>query len=270
MCELLALSGSQPTRLTFSLRALAARGSMSSSTHDGWGVAFYQGRDVALFREPAAAADSALVRFLESQGPATALAISHIRHATRGGVALANTQPFVRELGGHTHVFAHNGDLPGIFRSDAWALDRHRPVGQTDSERAFCALLSRLDTLWQGGNVPPLDARRSVLATFAADLRELGPANFLYADGDALFAHGHRRWQPALGRAEPPGLWCLRRECAAVPADAHDSGGVSVGSAAQSAVLLASVRLSDEPWRPLAEGELLVARGGEFMAGARQ
>ena len=111
MCELLAMSSSRPAQLTFSLQTLAARGDAAGSTHDGWGVAFYQGKDVALFREPSAAADSALVRFLESQGPATYLAISHIRHATQGTISLANTQPFVRELGGRTHVFAHNGDL---------------------------------------------------------------------------------------------------------------------------------------------------------------
>ena len=260
MCELLALSSSQPARLTFSLRALAARGSMSSSTHDGWGVAFYQGRDVALFREPAAAADSALVRFLESQGPATDLAISHIRHATRGGVSLANTQPFVRELGGRRHVFAHNGDLPGIFDSAALACGRFEPVGTTDSEHAFCALLARLAALWQGAVPPPLDTRLAVLGGFAAELRTLGPANFLYADADSLFAHGHRRKQPGLARAAPPGLWWLAQECAT------DLAGVSVGPAAQSVVLLASVPLSDAAWRPLAEGELLVVRAGRVEA----
>jgi hypothetical protein len=144
MCELLALSSSRPVNLTFSLETLAARWGAAGSAHDGWGVAFYQGTDVALFREPAAAADSALVRFLETEGPATHLAISHIRHATQGGESLANTQPFVRELGGRAHVFAHNGDLPGIYSCDALALGSHRPVGQTDSERAFCVLLERL------------------------------------------------------------------------------------------------------------------------------
>ncbi len=134
MRELVALSSSRLVNLTFSLETLAARGGAASSSHDGWGVAFYQGTDVALFREPAAAAESALVRFLEREGPATDLAISHIRHATQGGVSLANTQPFVRELGGRTHVFAHNGDLPSIYRSEALALGSYRPVGQTDSE----------------------------------------------------------------------------------------------------------------------------------------
>lgn len=154
MCELLALSSSRPVNLTFSLETLAARGGAAGSSHDGWGVAFYQDTDVALFREPAAAADSPLVRFLETEGPATHLAISHIRHATQGGVCLANTQPFVRELGGRAHVFAHNGDLAGIFRCDALALGSHRPVGQTDSEHAFCALLERLNEPWVASTPP--------------------------------------------------------------------------------------------------------------------
>ena len=62
MCELLALSMSQPARLTFSLHTLAARGGEDGTTRDGWGVAFYQGLDVALFREPAAAAPPSRIR----------------------------------------------------------------------------------------------------------------------------------------------------------------------------------------------------------------
>ena len=93
MCELLALSTSQPVRLTFSLHTLASRGGEAGTAHDGWGVAFYQGADVALFREPRAAGDSALVRYLETQGPSTNLAISHIRHARTVGAATALRAP---------------------------------------------------------------------------------------------------------------------------------------------------------------------------------
>ena len=50
MCELLALSSSQPVQLTFSLQRLAARGGLDGRAHDGWGVAFYQGPDAALIR----------------------------------------------------------------------------------------------------------------------------------------------------------------------------------------------------------------------------
>lgn len=265
MCELLAMSSSQSAKLTFSLRTLASRGGAAGNTHDGWGVAFYQGRDVALFREPAAAGESALVRYLEFQGPSTNLAISHIRRATHGAVQLSNTQPFVRELGGRTHVFAHNGHLPGIVSSAVMALGPYRPVGETDSEHAFCALLARLRLLWEEAIPPSLEARLKLLARFASDLRAFGPANFLYADGDALFAHGHRRIQRASGQIEPPGLWTLQRHCTRADPAPECHGGVSVAPDEQALVLIASVPLTDDAWRPLAEGELVAVRAGEVI-----
>ena len=280
MCELLALSASLPTQLTFSLHTLASHSGSGEggSSRDGWGVAFYQGADVALFREPQAADDSALVRYLETQGPSTHLAISHIRHATRGAVQLSNTQPFVRELGGRSHVFAHNGDLPGVETNERLALGAMRPIGQTDSEHAFCALLARLHPLWRDMKVadaPPLAARMALVATFAAELRALGPANFLYADGDVLFAHSHRRKQRGQAQPGPPGLWLLQRHCSgsdtAPDCDAHVAG-IAVAAAtppspaAHIALLLASVPLTDEAWRPLAEGELVAVRDGELLA----
>jgi len=266
MCELLAMSSSSPAQLTFSLAALASHSGNGGNSRDGWGAAFYQDQDVALFREPSAAHDSALVRFLETNGPRTALAISHIRHATRGAVALENTQPFVRVLAGRAHVFAHNGNLPLIEQDDRFPVSRHRPIGTTDSEHAFCALLERISALWDTTPLPPrLEDRLSVIAAFAADLRTLGPANFLYADGETLFAHGHRRIQPATGLVRSPGLWLLSRRC--VPADEPlHASGVSVAPAFQDLQLIASVPLSPGAWQPFAEGELLALAMGQVIA----
>ena len=36
----------------------------------------------------------------------------------------------------------------------------------------------------------------AVVAEFAAELARLGTANFLYSDGDTLFAHAHQRRRP--------------------------------------------------------------------------
>jgi len=244
---------------------LASRGTLAGRTHDGWGVAFYQGKDVALFREPTAAGNSPLVRFLESQGPSSTLAISHIRRATRGGVTLSNTQPFLRELGGRAHVFAHNGDLPGIEQSANLEYDRDHPVGTTDSEHAFCALLKHVRTLWGSEcGVPPLHQRLAVVSQFAADLRKLGPANFFYADGDTLFAHGHRRIQ-ASGNIAPPGLSLLSRRCMDADEPVHASG-VSVAPGFQEVLLIASVPLTNGDWRPVAEGEVLAISAGQVLA----
>jgi predicted glutamine amidotransferase len=266
VCELLALSTFEPAELTFSLHTLAAHGSAAGVAHDGWGVAIYQGSDVALFREPSAAAESELVRFLECHGPKTKLAVSHIRHATWGAVQFSNTQPFIREVGGCTHVFAHNGYLTGIDTSVAFALGIDRPVGQTDSERAFCALLLRMRPLWDKAVLPSLDARMTLLAAFAADLRMLGAANFLYADGDAVFAHGHRRLTGLGGSIEPPGLWALRRHRAPADPAPDRRAGVSLDHGDSAAVFIASVPLTDEAWRPLQEGELMAVRDGEVVA----
>jgi len=268
MCELLALCSLRATRLTVSPATLAGRGGSAGRNRDGWGATFCAGNDVALFRESTAAGDSRLARLLETQGPSTTLAVAHIRHATQGKIALSNTQPFRRELAGQMHVFAHNGDLPDIGRYEELAFDRCRPIGTTDSEHAVCALLERIRHLWDSSSsLPPLEARPAVVAQFAADLRPLGPANFLYADGDTLFAHGHRRIQPDTGAIEPPGLFLLSRRCreARIPAAAGD---VSGADGIQQVVLIASVPLTDEQWRPLAEGEIVAVSAGRVLGAA--
>jgi hypothetical protein len=92
------------------------------------------------------------------------------------------SQPFARELAGRMHLFAHNGWLAGIFDAPNFRLTRFHPVGETDSEQAFCALLDRISELWRRPNeVPPLDARLALVGTFAQELRHLGAANLLRA-----------------------------------------------------------------------------------------
>ncbi len=266
MCELFCLSSQLPTRTTFSLHTFASHGAAGGTAVDGWGIAFYAGADIRLYKEPEPAGDSAWLKFVEGRRLASRLLLSHIRHATAGAISFANTQPFVRELGGRRHVFAHNGQLGGIANCHDAAPLRFHPVGDTDSELAFCLLLERLAPLWRGATVPALADRLDIVARFAAEMRELGPANFLYGDGDALFAHGHRRMQ-ADRTIAPPGLWLLQRECT-VDTDGLPHSGVTVetGGEAQKIVLLASVPLSSEGWRPLAEGEVIVVKDGRIVA----
>jgi predicted glutamine amidotransferase len=117
MCELFAMSSRSPTRVSLSLELLAARGAPGGSLADGWGVACYDGRDVRLMRDPEPAGDSPWLKGALAAGrPNSRTVIAHIRHATQGGLSLANTQPFARELDGRIHVFAHNGMLLGVER----------------------------------------------------------------------------------------------------------------------------------------------------------
>ena len=237
---------------------------LSEQHPDGWGVAYYVDGDVRLMKEPGAARDSACLDFIERHPIRSTLVLSHLRHATQGAVAVRNCQPFVRELGGAMHVFAHNGHLDREALARMAVPEGFRPVGETDSEIAFCVLLEQLRPLWRGAaGSPPLDQRHRVVAAFAQQLRTLGPANFLYADGDALFAHAHRRTQ-ADGAIRPPGLHVLRRLCDGEHADFATRGlHIEPTHEGGAQTLIASVPLTaDAAWRPLEEGELLVMRAG--------
>jgi glutamine amidotransferase len=269
MCELFAMSSRYPATVQMSLEEFSRHGGLSGPHKDGWGIAWYDERDVRLMKEAQPAAGSACVRFVQEHPFATTLALSHVRKATRGAVALRNCQPFVREMGGAWHCFAHNGDLPGVGAAmPAPSKAAFRPVGETDSEQAFCSLLERLRPLWAAGERPGLQARHEVLERFAAELRKLGPANFLYCDGEALFAHGDRRMQN--DRAiRPPGLWRLQRHCPHGGELATEGLLVQAPGAEQAVVLFASVPLTAEDWAPLVQGEVLVAAGGQLASPVR-
>ena len=100
------------------------------------------------------------------------------------------------------------------------------------------------------------------IARLARDLRAIGPCNFLYCDGDALFAHAHRRHWFEDDAVHPPGLHLLRRRYDRV-SDTMESSGLTVTIEDYTAVLLASVPLSeDEAWEPLAEGTVLALKDG--------
>jgi predicted glutamine amidotransferase len=263
MCELFAMSSLLPTRVDISLHKLARHGGAEGPHRDGWGIAYYQGDDALVLREAAPASESALVRHVEANGPTSDLVLSHIRWATIGGRKLANTQPYTRELGGRLHVFAHNGDLPGI-ESLVSAEARYRPIGDTDSEAAFCLLMNRMAVLWTGtSEAPPLVERLTLLSDFAGRLREFGPGNFLYADADTLFAFSDRRLRPD-DRQVLPGLFVLSRNCHEPVPDLAASG-VALETAPQSLTLVASEPLTGEPWQPLAPGELLAIRDGAIQ-----
>lgn len=267
MCELFALSSQRPATVRFSLEEFSRHGGLSGPHKDGWGIAWYEGGDVRLVKEPGPAAGSACVRFVQDHPPSSTLVLTHIRKATQGAHSLANCQPFVRELGGKAHVFAHNGNLARPGLDTAFPPASFRPIGETDSEIAFCALLESLRALWLGSaGVPPLEDRWTSVAAFAARLRALGPANFIYSDSDVLFVHADRRTQDD-GRIRPPGLHIIERRC---PEGEHSWGapGLALGSHSgeQRVLLAASVPLTGEAgWRVLGEGELIAARGGEIV-----
>ncbi|MCY1360054.1 putative glutamine amidotransferase YafJ [compost metagenome] len=108
--------------------------------------------------------------------------IGHIRQANVGRVCLANTHPFVRELWGRNWCFAHNGQLSDFHPVPTF----YRPVGDTDSEAAFCDLLNQLRSAFP----EPVAAEilLPILINACSGYRSKGVFNCLLSDGDWLFA----------------------------------------------------------------------------------
>jgi glutamine amidotransferase len=175
MCQLLGLSASNPVRLTFNWETFVVRGSWDGGNPDGWGVAYFNNADAQIFREPVPAAESPMVQFLARHAPLSTTVVSHVRRAVGSALKLANTQPFARTLGGHTHVFAHNGfvSLPWPVHDQPWL----KPVGDTDSEALFNRLLEQITPLWSGTAPPELENRLEALRQFTDEIRQYPPVS---------------------------------------------------------------------------------------------
>ncbi len=192
MCELLGMSANVPTDICFSFTGLMQRGGRTGPHRDGWGIAFYEDAGCRIFHDPRPSFESEVARLIQGYSIKSTHVICHIRQATHGRVALENTHPFQRELWGRPWVFAHNGRLRGIKR---WPLGHYRPIGTTDSEHAFCWIMSALRERFPG---PP---RRQATAWrylhgLLAKVGAQGSFNMLLSDGRMLitWCSTHLQW----------------------------------------------------------------------------
>jgi predicted glutamine amidotransferase len=265
MCELLAMSSQQPATVNLALGVFARHGGGDGPDKDGWGISYFEDGDVGLIKDAAPAYASRWMGFVEGLSLRSHLVFAHIRRATAGIVALRNTHPFMREFGGQPHVFAHNGGFSSIFTAVDFALDRFHPLGDTDSEWAFCALLEGLAIARQAAGRPlTLEQRIEIIGDFAARLRREGMANCLYSDGEYAFLHGDRRHQKGSPVAAP-GLHYIIQHDAHRGRPLAGDGGVTVEDVDHPVFLAASVPLTRQEWTPLKQGELLVVCDGEIQ-----
>ncbi len=178
MCQLLGMNANTPTDVVFSFTGFSTR---ADEHRDGFGIAFFEGKGVRLMVDAQSARQSPIADMVRRFPIRSANVIAHIRKATQGRVALENTHPFVRELWGRYWVFAHNGDLKG-FAPRLHAS--FRPVGDTDSELAFCWLMQELAKAH--ASLPPIDELTATLRELVPTVAAHGTFNFILSHGDAV------------------------------------------------------------------------------------
>jgi predicted glutamine amidotransferase len=254
MCELLALSANTPTDLCFSFHGLTRRGGATGDHADGWGLASFDadGQGVRVFREDAPAAFSPVAADVARLALRAHCSMAHIRKATQGVVALENCHPFHRRWRDQEWVFAHNGDLRGPLPT----APGFPPKGNTDSEAAFCWLLSELERR----NLDPLDepALFAALVEGADVLAQLGTFNALIANGRWLFAYSSTRLHRITRRAP--------FRCATLADDDLSVDFAQLTNANDVVTILSTEPLTrDECWEPLRSGEAVLLQNGEVV-----
>ena len=253
MCQLLGMNCNTPTDVQFSFRGFAQRGGRTDHHADGWGIAFFEDRGLRHFVDHAPACDSPVAELIRRYPIQSRNVIAHIRKATQGEINLQNCHPFVRELWGRYWVFAHNGDLKDFHPR----LHGHfRPVGSTDSERAFCWLMQELTK--SHADVPSVEELTITLRELAPQIARHGTFNFMLSNGQALWAHASTH------------LWSIERQHPFTEARLADED-LSIDFAQHTtptdrvAVVVTAPLTTNETWTPFAPGELRVFREGRQL-----
>jgi len=252
-----------PASLTLSFTGFSQRGGCTAHHADGWGIAFFEsdnttlGKGVRHFVDKEGAATSPIAKMLRTYPIKSHNVIAHVRKATVGAVTLENCHPFVRELWGRYWVFAHNGDLKNYAPSLHGSF---RPVGNTDSELAFCWLLQELDKSHAG--VPSVEELSRTLAELVPQIARHGTFNFLLSNGQALWAHASTQLHYVL-RQHPFRHVHLKDDDVSVDLASLNSAQDRL------AIVVTEPLTTDEDWVAMTPGELLVFVDGAIAQCSR-
>jgi predicted glutamine amidotransferase len=251
MCRLLGAVSSEEAHFRLTLREAPRSLAFLSQEHrDGWGIGVFSEKEGWTIERGTLCAHEDDEFHEVAAGSQGQLLIAHVRKRTVGPISLCNTHPFHEGR----WVFAHNGtiqDIPWV-RSHTPA-DRVQSLrGDTDSELLFAFLLSRLEETPIASEAPD-DTDRALIAALH-QLRAhptLGACTFLLSDGERLYAYRSGRSLFLLERT-PSDAVRMERE-------SIETGAVveTAWSPARHAILVASEKITDEPWQDVDEGTLL-------------
>jgi predicted glutamine amidotransferase len=257
VCRLLGLNaGREPVSALFWL--VDAPDSLEVQSHrnvDGSGIGFFgSAGEPVLDKQPEPAfADEEFLR--EAKQARSMTFVAHVRYATAGQRAPANTHPFTMD----GRIMAHNGGFGELGRLEE-QLGRYRDLvqGDTDSERYFALITQQIDV--HGGDVA---------AGITAAARWIG-AHLPVSSLNTVVAAAGELW--ALRYPGQHALHIIERPAGASrPADTPPGAGGNAGLHARSttssvhvpdlhvlpSVVVASEELDGEDgWRMLASGEL--------------
>jgi len=246
MCQLLGISANRAVDLTLSLLEWKHR---SLDNPDGYGFACWRRGEPRIIKEPICLLSDGegMDKILHFRSE---IFICHVRFASCGERDGRNTHPFQHQSSHGNFVFAHNGTVKRIKQQ---RLEHLKPVGDTDSEHAFCWLLENLDRV-------PWGTFSARLKQLADQVRAYGNFNFLLSDGTTLWVYADNSVH-YIQRTPPYGGTLVE-----LKEEGYSINLAEVKAADEVAVLIATEPLTDEGgWKWMAQGELLALRDGQVV-----
>lgn len=254
MCQLLGMNCATPTDITFSFRGFSQRAGVTSDHSDGFGIAFFEDKACRLFVDNQSAVESPIAELIRNYPIKSRNVIAHIRKATQGKITLENSHPFIRELWGRQWIFAHNGDLHDF---DPKLTGKFTPVGNTDSERAFCYLLDQLVAEF-GFVEPSLDEIFAVLERISPQIAEHGTFNFCLSNGQALFSYATTKLH-----------WIIReypfKQARLIDLDVDIDFSQFTTAEDRVAVITTEPLTHNEIWTAYKAGEMILFKDGQMV-----
>ena len=254
MCQLLGMNCATPTDITFSFNGFSQRAGITSDHCDGFGIAFFEDKACRLFVDNHSAVQSPIAELIRAYPIQSRNVIAHIRKATQGVIELQNCHPFMRELWGRHWIFAHNGDL---LNFNPPLNGRFLPVGDTDSERAFCFLMQTLSERF-ADQQPKITQVFEVLSELAPSIAEHGTFNFLLSNGQALYSYATTKLH-----------WLIRQypfqPARLVDMDVEIDFSAVTTPQDRVAVITTEPLTNNEQWRSFTPGEMLCFQEGAII-----
>jgi len=254
MCELLGLNFNKPVRPSMSFRRFSHHGEQNPH---GWGIARYDGKACQIFKEPIKAQSSKLAAFIRDyESFVSKIFISHVRKASQGNHILQNTHPFLRAFRSCDVVLAHNGTMkPPLESSELKFL----PVGETDSEYLFCALLTKLSE--KSVQFNDFQEIEDILREF----NEYGTMNLMFSEGEYLYSYKDQSGHNGLCMTERTSPF----EKLSLQDEDWDIDLTEEKHPDQRGFVIASHPLTkNEHWTDLIPGSLVVFKDGRCIYGA--
>lgn len=192
MCQLLGVNSKNPADIGFSFSGFRRRGGLTDDHVDGFGVAYFEPTGLRIYCDDRAAMDSPIAELVANAKIKALNTIVHLRKSDDS--LLRNAHPFVREIWGESWAFSHNGKMTIEQATDSDPIRQgvshyYCPVGDTDSEFAFCYLLNQLkDNFEQKPDDKTLFGFLTEQCRFLADY---GLFNCLLSNGDWLLSYAN-------------------------------------------------------------------------------